>query len=73
MYDLVAATASSGPASTSMWCSAAVANGERAALVTATVKAPCWRATVSVWTRSGEPPDWLTPMTSTPERSGRAP
>ena len=73
MYDFVAATARSGPARTSIPNSAAAASCEPGAFVTATVSAPQSRAAAVDSTRSGEPPDWLTTIHSTPPRSGRAP
>jgi hypothetical protein len=69
----VAATASSTPALTSTTKSAAAASGEAVLLVTATVTAPQRRARSVDSIRSGEPPDWLTAMKSTPARSGDPP
>ncbi len=69
----MAGSAFSGPASTSMWNSETSASGEPALLVTARVMAPASRAALVEATRSGEPPDWLTVITSTSVRSGWAP
>src|SRR5882762_6967134 len=73
VYVLVAATANSLPARTSIDSSAAAFSGESAVFVTATVSAPCFAAADVVSTRSGEPPDWLTAIHSTSVRSGWAP
>ncbi len=70
---MVAGSAFSGPASTSMWNSETSASGEAALLVTARVTAPASRAALVEATRSGEPPDWLTVITRTSVRSGVAP
>ena len=56
-----------------MWNSETAASGESGLLVTARVIAPASRAALVEATRSGEPPDWLTVMTRTSVRSGRAP
>ena len=73
MYVLVAAVASSGPAATSIECSAARARGEPGAFVMAMVGAPCARAASMTATTSGDRPDWLMPMTSARSRRGAIP
>jgi hypothetical protein len=73
VYVFVAGSAFSRPARMSMWNSETAASGESGLLVTARVTAPAARAAFAEATRSGEPPDWLTVMTSTSVRSGRAP
>ncbi len=73
MYDLVAGTASSGPAWVTMAMSAASASGEPSTLMTAIVAAPPALAHSRVSRISCVEPDWLTPMAMVSERSSRAP
>ena len=62
-----------GPARTSTTWSAVSASGESASLVSATVSAPCRRASSTTATMSGERPDCEMPTTSASAMFGRAP
>ena len=72
VYVLVAGTASSLPAWVTRATSATSVSGDPATLVTATVRAPPWRAQSSVVTISSVAPDCDTATASTPRRSRSA-
>ena len=70
---LVAGTACSSPAPSASTTSLAAASGDSGSLVIATARPPVARSRSTTSTISGVAPDWLTPTTSQPEASVRAP